>query len=90
LIYAVRSTNTVNIVNKLVTIFASNLDSFIVTENHLNHLFYTVTSGSGQITAQMTLFQFAGTLQKLRHTLLATGTNSRLKKRDIWPDSFTG
>ena len=60
-IYAVRHTNTVNIVKKLVTIFAGHLDSFIVINNHFKHLFSTATSGSGQISVQMTLIQFAGT-----------------------------
>jgi hypothetical protein len=60
-IYAVRHTNTVNIVNKLVTIFAGHLDSFIVINNQLKHLFSTATSGSGQISVQMTLIPFAGT-----------------------------
>jgi hypothetical protein len=32
-----------------------------------------VTSGSGQITAPMTILRFAGTWQKLRHTCLAPG-----------------
>ena len=40
------ATNTVNIVNKLVTIFAPYLDSFIVTNNHHKHLFSTAISGS--------------------------------------------
>ena len=60
-IYAVRHTNTVNIVNKLVTIFAGHLDSFIVINNHFKHLISTATSGSGQINVQMTLIPFAGT-----------------------------
>ena len=55
------STNTVNIVNKLVTIFAGHLDSCIVTNNQPERLKTTVTSGSGQINVQMTLIQFAGT-----------------------------
>ena len=54
------NTNTVNIVKKLVTIFAGHLDSFIVTNNHFNHLKTTVTSGSGQISVQMTLIPFVG------------------------------
>jgi len=53
--------NTVNIVKKLVTIFAGHLDSFIVTNNQLKRLKTTATSGSGQINVQMTLIQFAGT-----------------------------
>jgi hypothetical protein len=53
-------TNTVNIVHKLVTIFAGHLDNFIVINNHFKHLYYTATSGSGQINVQMTLIQFAG------------------------------
>jgi hypothetical protein len=61
LIAGAASTNTVNIVNKLVTIFAGHLDSFIVINNHLKHLISTATSGSGQISVQMTLIQFAGT-----------------------------
>jgi hypothetical protein len=48
-------------VKKLVTIFAGNLDSFIMINNHFKHLFSTATSGSGQINVQMTLIQFAGT-----------------------------
>ena len=60
-IYVVRHTNTVNIVKKLVTIFAGHLDSFIVINNHFKLLFSTATSGSGQINVQMTLIQFAGT-----------------------------
>ena len=61
MIYAVRHTNTVNIVKKLVTIFAGHLDSFIVINNQYNHLISTATSGSGQINVQMTLIPFAGT-----------------------------
>jgi hypothetical protein len=53
--------NTVNIVNKLVTIFAGHLDSCIVTNNQPEGLKTTVISGSGQINVQMTLIQFAGT-----------------------------
>ena len=30
------------------------------------------------------------TLQILRHTCLATGTISRLKNQDIWPDTASG
>ena len=39
----------------------SNLDSLIVINNQLKPLKTTVTSGSGQLTAQMTLFTFART-----------------------------
>ena len=53
--------NTVNIVNKLVTIFAGHHDSFLVINNHFKHLFSTATSGSGQINVQMTLIPLAGT-----------------------------
>ena len=52
--------NTVNIVKKLVTIFADHLDSCIVTNNQPEHLKTTATPGSGQISVQMTLIQFAG------------------------------
>ena len=55
------TTNTDNIVKKLVTIFADHPDSFIVTNNQTKHLKTTVTSGSGQISVQMTLIPFAGT-----------------------------
>jgi hypothetical protein len=48
-------------VKKLVTIFAGHLDSFIVINNHFKLLKTTVTSGSGQISTQMTLIRFAGT-----------------------------
>ena len=61
LISGATGTNTVNIVNKLVTIFAGHLDSFVVTNNQLKRLKTTSTSGSGQINVQMTLIQFAGT-----------------------------
>jgi len=60
-IYAARPANTVNIVNKLVTIFAGHFDSFIVTNNQPERLLTTAISGSGQINVQMTLIQFAGT-----------------------------
>jgi hypothetical protein len=60
-IYDFSHTNTVNIVHKLVTVFAGHLDSFIVINNHFIHLISTATSGSGQISVQMTLIQFAGT-----------------------------
>ena len=53
-------TNTVNMVKKLVTIFASHLDSFIVKNNHFKYLISTAISGSGQLTSQMTLLSFAG------------------------------
>jgi len=53
--------NTVNIVHKLVTVFAGHLDSFIVIKNHFKRLKTTAISGSGQISVQMTLIQFAGT-----------------------------
>jgi len=59
-IYAARPANTVNIVKKLVTIFAGHLDSCIVTNNQHEHLKTTATPGSGQINVQMTLIQFAG------------------------------
>jgi hypothetical protein len=54
------SCNTVNIVHKLVTIFAGHLDSCIVTNNHSKLLRINMTSGSGQINVQMTLIPFAG------------------------------
>jgi hypothetical protein len=60
-------------VHKLVTIFAGHLDSFIVINNQPTFLSTAGTSGSGQISVQMTLIQFAGTMQKLRHTCLAPG-----------------
>jgi hypothetical protein len=53
--------NTVNIVKKLVTIFAGHLDTFIVINSQFKRLKTTVTSGSGQINVQMTLIRFAGT-----------------------------
>jgi hypothetical protein len=55
-----RTHNKVNKVNKLVTIFAGNLGSFIMTNNQPKHLISTATSGSGQINVQMTLIPFAG------------------------------
>ena len=61
MINAGRPANTVNIVHKLVTIFAGHLDSFVVINNQLKLLKATATSGSGQISVQMTLIQFAGT-----------------------------
>jgi len=44
-----------------------------VTNNQPTFQKTTVTSGSGQITAQMTILWFAGLKQKLRHTRLAPG-----------------
>ena len=55
------ATNTDNIVKKLVTIFADHPDSCIVTNNQNKHLKTTATSGSGQLSVQMTLIPFAGT-----------------------------
>jgi len=44
-----------------------------VTKNQPTLQKTTVTSGSGQMTAPMTILRFAGLKQKLRHTLLAPG-----------------
>ena len=53
--------NAVNIVHKLVTIFAGHLDSLIMINNLFDRLKTTVTSGSGQISLQITLISFART-----------------------------
>jgi hypothetical protein len=90
MIYAGRSTNTVNIVKKFVTIFAGNLDNFIVTNNQLKLLKTTVTSGSGQITIQMTIYRFAGLLQKLRHTRRAPGPFPGPNGTSYWPVAAPG
>jgi len=81
--------NTVNIVHKLVTVFAGHLDSFIVINNQLKRLETTATSGSGKISVQMTLIQFAGICKncapeslRSRDTayLVCTGTTSRASR----------
>ena len=62
-------TNTDGWGNKLVTIFARYLDSFIVTIK-FSILYQTRDFGSGQIQP-MDNFLVRRDLQKLRHTLLA-------------------
>ncbi len=62
-------TNTDGWGNKLVTIFARHLDSFIVTIK-FSILYQTRDFGSGQIQS-MDNFLVRRDLQKLRHTLLA-------------------
>jgi hypothetical protein len=62
-------TNTDGWGNKLVTIFARQLDSFILT-NNFSIIYQTRDFGSGQILP-LDNFIFRRDLQKLRHTLLA-------------------
>jgi hypothetical protein len=62
----------------------SNLDSLIVINNQLKPLKTTVTFGSGQLTAQMTLFTFAGTC-KYCAILACHRDNSTANKRDKNP-----
>jgi hypothetical protein len=62
-------TNTDGWGNKLVTIFARHLDSFILT-NNFAIIFKIRDFGSGQILP-LENFIFRRDLQKLRHTLLA-------------------
>ena len=80
------ATNTDNIVHKLVTIFADQLDSFILTNNQFEHLKTTVTSGSGQISVQMTLIPFAG-LAKIAPYSPRTGIVPRPTGTSPWPDT---
>jgi len=56
---AVRSYNTDNKVNKLVTIFARYLDSFLMTPNS-SIFFQILDAGSGQITNTGTNFLSPG------------------------------
>jgi hypothetical protein len=65
---------------KLVTIFASHFDCFIMTQNIA--LIHQIRDfRSGQIL-QPRQFIFRRDLQKLRHGGLPAGTISRLKNRD--------
>jgi hypothetical protein len=81
--------NTVNIVKKLVTIFAVHPDSFIVINNQPKRLISTATSGSGQINVQMTLIPFAGTCKNCAIPSSLPG-QFPANKQDYWPDSFVG
>ena len=68
---------TAGISKKLVTIFASHLDSFIVKPN-LSALNQIRKTGSGQFLEPGQIYRSPG-LQKLRHGVLPAGIDYRLK-----------
>ena len=71
---------TAGISKKLVTIFASHLDNFIMTPNLLP--FTTFVKPALDNFSNRDKFIFRRDLQKLRHGVLHAGTISWLKYRD--------